>query len=382
MATLFKDETHREFYEAQVTRTHTENDTYHQALFYTLGLTGETRRNIETIYNFKERCINLESLRKGWQTSESTRVCRLAFNLFNGYTGSGKSAPLFTPYELFDSGSINYMLEAIKIRYPTYVHTQKEMQLHLDLSNEPASDFSQELRSPKQFVNLRQRLFVDMDGTLAVFRPVDQLETLYRKGYFSGLAPIENVVEAVKLIVREHPEIEVHVLSACLSDSAYALQEKNEWLDRYLPEVAAAHRIFPPCGQDKTEFVPHGLRETDFLLDDYTKNLRQWEPPARGIKLLNGINHTRGTWQADRIRYDRSPRELSSGIIGAMQGVAHVQDEHHGLSPAQEPSYERFGTPPPMAQAKPAAAPLQAVSPAPAPAEPPMAFPDPMGFEP
>lgn len=29
----------------------------------------------------------------------------------------------------------------------------------------------------------KKRLFVDMDGTLAVFRNVDTLETLYEKGY-------------------------------------------------------------------------------------------------------------------------------------------------------------------------------------------------------
>lgn len=31
----------------------------------------------------------------------------------------------------------------------------------------------------------KQRLFVDIDGTLAVFKPVDTLETLYEKRVFS-----------------------------------------------------------------------------------------------------------------------------------------------------------------------------------------------------
>ena len=43
----------------------------------------------------------------------------------------------------------------------------------------------------------KQRLFVDMDGTLAVFRQVDELETLYEKGYFLNLAPQRNVLAEI-----------------------------------------------------------------------------------------------------------------------------------------------------------------------------------------
>lgn len=172
----------------------------------------------------------------------------------------------------------------------------------------------------------KPRLFVDIDGTLAVFKPVDTLETLYEKGYFLNLAPHENVVAAVKEIVTNHPEIEVNILSAYLTDSQYALQEKNEWLDRYLPEIDQTHRIFVPCGSDKKEGIG-GIRSDDFLLDDYTHNLNEWQPPARGIKLLNAINHTRGSWEHDRIRYDRTPTDLADGIISIMRDERRIFDE-------------------------------------------------------
>ena len=188
----------------------------------------------------------------------------------------------------------------------------------------------------------RQRLFVDMDGTLAVFTPVDRLETLYQRGYFANLTPIENVVQAVKNIIKQYPDVEVYTLSAVLSDSPYALQEKNDWLNRHLPEIDASHRVFPPCGQDKTAYVPGGLRENDFLLDDYTKNLNDWEPPARGIKLLNGINHTRGTWMHDRIRYDHTPQELATSVVNVMQGRTQVRDAPFNLPPAPQQSYRSF----------------------------------------
>ena len=163
------------------------------------------------------------------------------------------------------------------------------------------------------------RLFVDMDGTLATFHLVE-LEKLYEEGYFRNLAPMQNVVDAVKEIILEDPEIEVYILSAYLTDSPYALKEKNEWLDEHLPELGKENRIFLPCGEDKKQVIPGGVRENDFLLDDYTNNLMLWQPPGKGIKLLNGINHTKGTWQHDALRYDKDAVVLAKNIVEVLNG--------------------------------------------------------------
>lgn len=173
---------------------------------------------------------------------------------------------------------------------------------------------------------LPTRFFVDIDGVLAKFKQVDTLETLYEKGYFLNLEPIENAIETVKIIKAEHPEIEVYILSSVLSDSEFALEEKNEWLNTYLPEIDMEHRLFPPCGVNKASCVPDGIGETDFLWDDYTHNLTSWEPPARGIKLLNGINHTNETWQGNMLRFDKDPRELADNILDIMGNGKLIQD--------------------------------------------------------
>lgn len=159
-----------------------------------------------------------------------------------------------------------------------------------------------------------------MDGTLAEFKQVDTLEKLYEKGYFEKLQPQLAVVEAVRIIIRECSEIEVHILSAVLSDSEYALREKNAWLDKYLPEIDASHRLFLPCGADKKEAISGGVTSDDFLLDDYTLNLNAWEPPARGIKLLNGINHTNGTWQKAKVAWNWIPETIAAEITEVIQG--------------------------------------------------------------
>ena len=54
------------------------------------------------------------------------------------------------------------------------------------------------------------RLLIDMDGTLAKFTPVETLELLYEEGYFRNLEPLQNVVDAIKEIIRTHPEKQIY----------------------------------------------------------------------------------------------------------------------------------------------------------------------------
>ncbi|MBG9795488.1 hypothetical protein ABD76_24735 [Paenibacillus dendritiformis] len=118
---IFKDLAHEQFYEGNVIRTHRQHDPYRKALFYLLGLTEDTRRNINDLYNFKEDSIRLEGLNEGWQTGTTSRLTRLAFNLYTGYTGeSEEDARYYSPYYLFDNGLLPYFFEAVKLRYPSY----------------------------------------------------------------------------------------------------------------------------------------------------------------------------------------------------------------------------------------------------------------------
>lgn len=173
----------------------------------------------------------------------------------------------------------------------------------------------------------RTRLFIDMDGTLAVFTPVDEMETLYQEGYFLNQKPHENVVEGVRLLMTEYKDIDVYILSSYLTDSKYALNEKNEWLDRYLPEIDTKHRIFVPYGKNKADWIEGGIDKNDYLLDDYTKNLHAWAEKGSSIKLLNAINGSRGTWNGDKIRFDRSPENFTHGITNAIQQGIPLRDK-------------------------------------------------------
>lgn len=121
MPRIFKDISHEQFYEGNVIRADRQHDPYRKALFYLLGLTDETRRHIYDVYDFQENSILLEGLRAGWQTGTSSRLTRLAFNLYSGYTGEDeRNAYQYSPYYLFDNGLMPFFFEAVKLRYSEY----------------------------------------------------------------------------------------------------------------------------------------------------------------------------------------------------------------------------------------------------------------------
>lgn len=139
----------------------------------------------------------------------------------------------------------------------------------------------------------RSRLFVDMDGTLARFHDeANYLERMFEKDFFRNLQPFENMVEGVRQFIQQHPNIEVFILSARVNgEPPYCEAEKNAWLDMYLPEIDTDHRIFTEMGRSKAEYIPGGVRETDFLLDDYNKGLNLWlYDGGSAIKCHNNIN--------------------------------------------------------------------------------------------
>ncbi|MBW4080259.1 DUF6075 family protein [Paenibacillus sp. S150] len=145
MYPTFKDIKHEQFYEGNIRMTHSQQDPYRKALFYLLGLTPQTRQHIQDIYDYEESCIRLEGLEQGWQTSSSIKLTRLAFNLFNGYTGDSEAdrdySRNYSPYHLFDTSLMPYFFEALKLRYAEYAHTLQQpflpfSPIHADHSEE------------------------------------------------------------------------------------------------------------------------------------------------------------------------------------------------------------------------------------------------------
>ena len=89
-------------------------DVYHKALIYCLGISEDTRVNIESYLRFENRICKDRMSQEGWQTSGSVRIVRMAFNLYcNGtpsvYDYESEEGKLqeyagYTPEELFCCG--------------------------------------------------------------------------------------------------------------------------------------------------------------------------------------------------------------------------------------------------------------------------------------
>lgn len=119
---LFSSTEHKNFYTEAMQKCKV-SDCFHSSFMYLMGLTPETRKNITHLFDFKRDCIITEGLQEEWQTDSSEKVCRLAFNLWNGYTD--KECPKnSTPANLFCCSYMPYFQEGMKLRYPEYVRVQ------------------------------------------------------------------------------------------------------------------------------------------------------------------------------------------------------------------------------------------------------------------
>lgn len=126
---MFHDREHKEFFLKYLQRCRWV-DEYHQALIYCLGISEDTRKHIDRIYEFESGCVKPECLQEGWQTSGSTRIIRMAFCLYCNGTPSVDDMDTaeeqlsecgrYTAEELFCCSYAKYFWEAIKLRYPEY----------------------------------------------------------------------------------------------------------------------------------------------------------------------------------------------------------------------------------------------------------------------
>ncbi len=144
-------------------------------------------------------------------------------------------------------------------------------------------------------------LFVDMDGVLCEYHTDVSPKQLMAKGYFSSLKPREKTLQAVKGLLA-YPEYDIFILSSVIKECCeQSKAEKNEWLNKYLPEIPHNHRIFPLCGSDKAAAVKN-IGKNDILIDDHSPNLFLWtKAGGTGIKVLNECNGLKGS-------FDKGPR--------------------------------------------------------------------------
>lgn len=149
------------------------------------------------------------------------------------------------------------------------------------------------------------RIFLDMDGTIAEWQQGKTLHELCKPGYFAVLPPMEHMCSLARMM--QGFGYPVFILSAVLSKQAE--YDKNIWLDRYLP-VPHEYRFFVPYGTSKLSVLKRLSEPGDIMLDDFSANLHEIAESDLDmipVKVMNGINGTKGSWQGARINAHTLP---------------------------------------------------------------------------
>jgi len=133
------------------------------------------------------------------------------------------------------------------------------------------------------------KLFLDLDGTLARFNVPNALNRFEKEiGFFLRLKPYKGVGAIDRLAMKES----VYVISA--SPNLSADIDKMKWVQKYLPNIPYHNIVICRVGENKASVIKRKLgfeiTKECFLLDDYTKNLIEWEKAGgKGIKRITSV---------------------------------------------------------------------------------------------
>ena len=143
-----------------------------------------------------------------------------------------------------------------------------------------------------------KRIFLDLDGTLARFNVRNALERFDKEeGFFANLLAYKGI-EVVNELAKTN---QLFIISA--SPNEQADKDKMIWLEKYLPNISVENITLCRLGQNKAQIIQDKynitINEECYLLDDYTKNLNEWESfGGKGIKRITFVSdNSRKLWK-------------------------------------------------------------------------------------
>lgn len=148
-----------------------------------------------------------------------------------------------------------------------------------------------------------KKIFLDLDGTVARFNVRNALERFAKEeGFFKRLRAYKNIEEINEMAKQGN----VYIISA--SPNTQADNDKIEWIQEHLFNIPKENIVICRIGENKAEIIKSKLNiiidKTTILLDDYTKNLVEWESAGGvGIKRLTKVaDNSTGKWKGLAIR--------------------------------------------------------------------------------
>lgn len=149
-----------------------------------------------------------------------------------------------------------------------------------------------------------KRIFLDLDGTLARFNVRNALERFDKEeGFFANLLAYKGI-EVVNELAKTN---QLFIISA--SPNEQADKDKMIWLEKYLPNIKIDNVTLCRLGQNKALIIQEKynitINEECLLLDDYTKNLNEWESfGGKGIKRLTTISdNSTKKWKGQTLKH-------------------------------------------------------------------------------
>lgn len=133
-----------------------------------------------------------------------------------------------------------------------------------------------------------KKIFLDLDGTLAKFNVKNALQRFDKEiGFFAKLGAYKGIEEINEMAKQGN----VYIISA--SPNEQADKDKMTWIEKYLNNIPKANRLICRVGENKAEYLKTKGIQIDkscYLLDDYTKNLTEWETVGGvGIKRITKV---------------------------------------------------------------------------------------------
>ena len=150
---------------------------------------------------------------------------------------------------------------------------------------------------------MEKKIFLDLDGTLAKFNVRNALKRFdNEKGFFAKLGAYKNIEHINEMAKKGN----VYIISA--SPNMYADIDKKIWIQKYLPNIPKQNIVLCRLGINKAKHIENKLNikidKNCYLLDDYTKNLTEWESVGGvGIKRITKVaDNSRKLWKGFEIK--------------------------------------------------------------------------------
>lgn len=143
-----------------------------------------------------------------------------------------------------------------------------------------------------------KKIFLDLDGTLAKFNVPNALERFDKEeGFFKNLGAYKGI-EVVNELARDNA---LFIISA--SPNEQADKDKMIWIKKFLPNININNITICRIGENKAKIIQDKynitINDNCYLLDDYTKNLNEWENfGGKGIKRITKVaDNSTKKWQ-------------------------------------------------------------------------------------